>query len=242
MFNTVFLVLISLLAIYLIWFLLRMLFCLVYVKLAQHRKTNSNQSGVVESKEVSGSQQNKIKKIIAVAVSGFFRYQIIIVGRIPSHFIRKFLYRHVFGMKIGSRAVIYSGAEIRSPWNITIDEGTIIGDESKLDGRNGLIIGKNVNLSTGVWLWTDEHDVNDPYFRSNNKGGPIVIADRVWLGGRVIVLPGVKLAEGAVVASGAVVTKDVDQYTIVGGVPARPIGERNRDLKYEFDGSHLWFY
>ena len=142
-------------------------------------------------------------------------------------------------MKIAPNVVIYGGFEIRDPWNITIGRGSIIGDESKLDGRNGITIGANVNFSTGVWVWTLEHDLNDPLFSTNEKGGRVIIRDRAWVSARTIILPKVTIEEGAVVAAGAVVTHDCQAYTVYGGVPARIIGERNRNMIYEFNGSYF---
>lgn len=145
-------------------------------------------------------------------------------------------------MIIGEKAIIYGGFEIRTPWNIEIGEGSIIGDESKLDGRNGIKIGKNVNFSTGVWIWTEQHDINDPLFATNDEGGKVIIDDHVWISARTTILPGTHIGEGAVVAAGAVVTKNCDEFSVYGGIPAKKIGERNTDLKYSFDGSHLPFY
>ena len=67
------------------------------------------------------------------------------------------------------------------------------------------------------------------------------IGDRAWIGPRVIILPGCTVGEGAVVAGGAVVTRDVPPYTVVGGVPAKEMGKRNRNLEYVFDGGHVPF-
>lgn len=100
-----------------------------------------------------------------------------------------------------------------------------------LDARKGIYIGDNVSLSMGVWIWTMEHDPQDPYYRG--KGGPVTIEDYVWLSCRVVVLPGVTIGKGAVVAAGAVVSADVAPYSIVGGIPAKRIGERNKDLRYQ---------
>lgn len=99
-----------------------------------------------------------------------------------------------------------------------------------LDARNGITIGNNVSLSMGVWIWTMEHDPQDSYYQA--KGGPVVIEDYAWISCRVVILPGVTIGQGAVVAAGAVVTKDVPPYEIVGGVPAKVIGERTKDLRY----------
>lgn len=100
-----------------------------------------------------------------------------------------------------------------------------------LDGRKGLVIGDHVNLSSEVMIWTLQHDMNDSGFKA--VGGPVEIGDYAWVSARAIILPGRKIGKGAVVAAGSVVTKDVEDYAIVGGVPAKKIGERNRSLEYK---------
>ncbi len=153
------------------------------------------------------------------------------IGKIPSRRIRIYFYRNHYGMKIGADTVIYNSCEIRSPENISIGNNCAIGDQCVLDGRAGLTIGNNVNLSTAAWLWTNQHDPQDPDF--GLKCGPIVIKDYAWVSSRSSVLPGVTIGEGAVVAAHAVVTRDVAPYTIVGGVPAIKISDRSRDLRYK---------
>ncbi len=183
-----------------------------------------------------------ILKRVYAFYGGWVRYKLIILGRIPSHMYRKWKLKFIYRMKLSPKVVIYGGFEIRSPWNISIGEGSVIGDEAKLDGRNGIQIGKNVNLSTGVWIWTEQHDVNDPFFLCNNKGGKVVIEDYVWLSNRVTILPNCIVKEGTVIAAGAVVTKDCLEYRIYGGVPAKEIGTRQRPMEYEFSGKHLPFF
>ncbi|MDD5093468.1 MAG: acyltransferase [Dehalococcoidia bacterium] len=153
-------------------------------------------------------------------------------GYIPCQTIRKGIYR-MMGMKIGKGTVIFGKAEVRMPGNIVIGNNVAIGHGAILDGRGGIEIGNNVNFSTGVWLWTAQHDVNDPYFSMST--GRIVIEDYAWLSCRTTVLPDTSIARGAVVAAGAVVTKDVPPFKIVAGVPAQVIGERNRDLRYRLE-------
>jgi acetyltransferase-like isoleucine patch superfamily enzyme len=173
---------------------------------------------------------------------GWIRYKLFRLGTRPSHSYRKFILRHIYLMVISDTSVLYGGFEIRDPWKISIGEGSIIGDESKLDGRNGLTIGKNVNFSTGVWIWTEEHDVNDENFMSNKKGGPVIIGDRAWISSRTVIIPNTHIGTGSVIAAGAVVTKDTEPYSIYGGVPAIKIGDRNQNLKYIFHGEHEFFY
>lgn len=160
-------------------------------------------------------------------------------GRIPSHRIRCALYRF-FGMRMGRRAVVYGGAEVRRPEWIEIGDGSIVGNEAILDGRLGIRIGRNVNMSTGVWIWTVQHDYRDSGFA--DVGGPVVIKDHAWISCRVVILPGVTIGEGAVVGAGSVVTKDVEDFAVVGGVPAKRIGERPRNIKYDLGaGDHIPF-
>ena len=185
----------------------------------------------------------KIKKQIFIFFIGYERYLIHRIKMFPSHAVRNWVYRNIYLVDKHKTSVIYFGCEIRSGVNLHIGKGSIIGDNCILDARQGIYIGENVNLSSEVHLWTEAHDVNDPYFRSMPcNHGPIHIDNRVWLGSNVTVLDKVNIGEGAVVCSGAVVTKDVEPYTIVAGIPARKIGERSRDLRYEFTGGHTLFY
>lgn len=163
-------------------------------------------------------------------------------GKIPSHHIRRFIYKHIFTVRLADKAVIYYGAEIRSHHKLEIGEGSIIGDNAILDARNGIQIGKNVNFSSGVQIWTEQHAHRDPWFRClSDSSFKVKIGDRAWIGPRTIILHGVEIGEGAVVAAGAIVTRNVEPYAIVAGVPAKKIGERNHDLRYEFDGSYSPF-
>lgn len=172
-------------------------------------------------------------------VVDFCTYYLYRVSMTPSHSLRNFVYRDICGLHMGKNVVIYYGAEIREPSNIWIGKGSIIGDNSILDGRNGIRIGENVCFASNVRIWTEQHDHRDPWFRCDTQEhGPVVIDDRAWIGSHTIILHSVHIGEGAVVAAGAVVTHDVPPYTIVAGIPAKKVGDRNRELKYIFDGNH----
>ena len=151
------------------------------------------------------------------------------IGYFPSHMVRNTIYRRA-GMTLAQTSSIHWRAEFYAPESITVGEHCTIGDSCFLDGRSGLSIGDSVNLGSHVTIYTREHDVNSPDFAET--GGPVVVGDHAWIASHAIVLPGVTIGEGAVVAAGAVVTRDVPPYAIVGGSPARFIGERNRDLRY----------
>ncbi|OGE71150.1 hypothetical protein A2617_04090 [Candidatus Daviesbacteria bacterium RIFOXYD1_FULL_41_10] len=159
-------------------------------------------------------------------------------GLFPCHFFRLFIYNLV-GMKIGKGSRIHVGARFYYPPNIKIGEGTIIGDNVFLDGRDKLTIGSHVDIASSVMILNSEHDVNAEDFHAIEA--PVEIGDYVFVGPRAIILPGVKAGKGAIIAAGAVVTKDVADFTIVGGVPAKVIGERKiKDPHYKLGRARLF--
>ena len=175
-------------------------------------------------------------------LDGFIRYYDYRVSQVPSHHFRSFVYRYIYCMDLAPKVVVYYGAEMREPYKIKIGRGSIIGDRAILDGRNGLEIGENVNFSSNVSIWTEQHDHRDAFFRCDTqKKTPVKIGNRVWIGPNTI-LHSVEIGEGAVIAAGAVVTKSVEPYSIVAGIPAKKIGERNKTLKYEMTGEYVPFY
>jgi len=192
----------------------------------------------------------------------FWVYLATLTGIIPSHIIRLFLYRYVFRVKIGKDSSIHWLCRFNQPAGVAIGHNTIIGNDAFLDGRvkrdwkgkkpsvfgyvrhlsetgaRPLTIGSNVSIAGEVRIFTMEHDIDDPDFKE--VSAPVVIEDYVVIGTRVTILPGVKIGRGAVVASGAVVTHDVEPYTLVGGVPAVFIRSRSKDLRYTLKFARLF--
>ena len=106
--------------------------------------------------------------------------------------------------------------------NIHIGQRVFINSGCKMQDQGGIYIGDDVLIGHNACLLTLNHEM-DPENRADMHPKPIHIEDKVWLGSNVTVLPGVTIGEGAIVAAGAVVTKDVESNTIVGGVPAKII-------------------
>ena len=100
------------------------------------------------------------------------------------------------------------------------------------------MLGNNVSISHRVNIFTGTHNHRSSDFCFIYK--PIRIDDYVWIGVGSSILSGVHIGRGAVVCAGAVVTKDVPDYAIVGGIPARVIGKRNEDLHYTVNGYQLF--
>jgi acetyltransferase-like isoleucine patch superfamily enzyme len=161
------------------------------------------------------------------------------LGFCPSRAVRALLYRHAFGMKLHATSSVGGLCEVLSPWKICVGEASSIGPRCILDGRCGIQVGRSVNISWDVKVWTLEHDPQSPDFAA--RGAAVRIDDYAWLGSGATILPGIHIGEGAVVAAGAVVTRDVEPYAIVAGNPAHPVGQRNRGLRYRSD-DHLPCY
>ena len=163
-----------------------------------------------------------------------------IIAHIPLHRVRLAWYRCILGWQIGPRATLLMGQHIqmggvrRSGTKVSIGKGTVINERCFLYTTGGLIIGENVSISTGTWMVTGTHDMNDPLFPDHYL--PIVIGDHAWIGVRATLLAGITIGEGAVVMAGAVVTRDVPPYAVVGGVPARVVSQRKlQNASYELD-------
>ncbi|MDR4317680.1 maltose O-acetyltransferase [Niallia circulans] len=152
-----------------------------------------------------------------------------IVPNIPFHSLRIFLYR-LLKINIGKDTTILRPVFFYNPFKITIGRNCAINDHVVLDGRGTLKIGNNVNISPYVKIYTAEHDVNSSNFKYIE--GKVVIDDYAWVSTNAMVMPGVTIGKGAIIAAGAVVTRNVEPYAIVGGVPAKKIGERNKELDY----------
>lgn len=179
-----------------------------------------------------------VNRLFAICAE-FALYFVHLTGAIPLHHVRRAVYR-LCGMKIGSGSTIHMYTRFYQPGGVLVGEDSIIGEYAVLDGRAPLIIGNHVDIATGVMIYNSQHDMNADDFAAHIDGS-VVIEDYVFIGPRAIILPGVKIGTGAVVAAGAVVTKDVPKYAIVGGVPAKEIGERkNKNLAYRLGRAH-WF-
>lgn len=156
----------------------------------------------------------------------------LILGYIPLHFLRVFYYRNILKCKIGKNTYIHRCCQIRKG-NISIGDNCVIGENSLLDGRKGLFIGNNVNISSNVSIYTLQHDYNDPFF--NAVGGSVHIEDNAWISSNAMILPNITVHEGAVVAAMSLVNKNVPSYTLVGGIPFKILKSRNREIKYKLN-------
>lgn len=173
----------------------------------------------VTVKNIFPKALNRIKTI-------FLEFWLLIlraIGCVPFHFVRKFFYL-ISGIKMPLNSNIYMGANFFNPSGITIGHDSLIGSRAFLDGRAQLTIGNHTSLASEVMIYNDEHNINDKSY--SNSFGPVTIGDYVFIGPRVIILPNIKIGNGAVVAAGAVVTKNIPEFEVWGGIPAHKISDR----------------
>lgn len=182
-----------------------------------------------------------LKKVVNRFLNIFLDIELMIlrwIGYIPSHIIRNFFYK-LAGVKIGKGSTIHMWANFFEPDNISIGNDTVIGNSVFLDGREKIVIGDHVDIASEVMIYNSEHDLDSEFFTAILE--PVFIGDYVFIGPRAIILPNVKIGKGAVIGAGAVVTKNVEDYQIVVGVPAKVIGERkNKDLHYKLGRARLF--
>lgn len=188
----------------------------------------------LSSGEVAAKAGNRFYNYLA----DFCLYLAYLGSLIPSHHIRRFILR-LGGAKIGKGSSVHTGCRFFSLKKIKIGEDSIIGYGVFLDGRDKIIIGNHVDIASEVMIYNSEHDINSADFQARLV--PVEIEDYVFIGPRVIILPGVRIGRGSVVGAGAVVTKDVADFSIVGGVPAAVIGERkNKSPNYKLGRARLF--
>lgn len=139
---------------------------------------------------------------------------------------RPWLWRALLG-SMGRQVILDHRVFIRPPRWVAIGDDVYLGRGVEIwahSAEAGVTIGSHVLIAPGAMLTVLGHDPAQAHLP--NRAAPIVVGDRCWIGARAVVLGGVTVGEGAVVAAGAVVTEDVPPWTIVGGVPARVLGPR----------------
>ena len=153
------------------------------------------------------------------------------VGQFPVRSLRAIYLRCWLG-DFSAATSVQMGCRFLNGRKVHFGKRNVINFGCLLDGRKFHIrTGDDVSIGPEATILTLGHDPQSPQFA--DRGGDVIIGNRVWIAYRAIILPGVTIGDGAVVGAGAVVTKNVEPFAIVAGNPARKIGERDRDLKYK---------
>lgn len=163
-----------------------------------------------------------------------------VVSRIPYVAVRMRAYA-ALGVQFDDlhSANISLGVEMWAGRNLSMGSRSTIGQRCYIDARAGIRMESDVSVSREVCVLTAEHDPDSPDFDATLA--PVRFERRCWIATRAVVMPGVTIGEGAIVAAGAVVRHDVDPYTVVGGVPAKVLRKRREPLSYELDFRPSWY-
>ena len=147
------------------------------------------------------------------------------VGKFPSRRVRELYLKSWLG-GLGVKTGVQMGCRFLNGRKVFLGDRNVINFGCLFDGRKFQIrTGSNVSIGPEATILTLGHDPRSASFA--DRGGDVVIGDRVWIGYRAIILPGVTIGEGAVVGAGSIVTKDVEPYSIMAGNPVRKVGERS---------------
>jgi len=152
-----------------------------------------------------------------------------LIANIPSNRIRLWFYKKIMDFKIGKGTSIFMKCKFDCAGGLIIGNNSVINSKSRLDSRGGLVIGNNVVVSDQVIFLTADHD---DWLEKSGRIKKIVIKDYAWFGTRAMILPGITIGKGGVVAAGAIVTKDVNTLEVVGGIPAKKINTRPAKFNY----------
>ena len=171
---------------------------------------------------------------------GLYLAAINLLLNLPGHSYRVVVFRSAGRNSVGRGTSIERGVRVTSKGGITIGRDCNINRGTLLDGRGSLVIGDSVNISNDVKVLTAGHDLDDPEFAGED--GPVSIGDRSWLATGAMVLPGVTLGEGVVVAAGAVVANDIPPWSVVAGNPARVLRARSPDAQRVLPRNRRWFH
>lgn len=170
------------------------------------------------------------KKIIAVICKTIY----VFAKHLPTSFSKIQIGQTVIRRLLVKGFVTYVGKNVNIEKNATICSEVSIGDNSGVGINaiipNGVTIGENVMMGQDCIIYTTNHEHSSIEIPMCQQGmterRPVTIGNDVWIGARVIILPGVKIGNGSIIGAGAVVTKDVPDYVIFAGNPAKVVKSR----------------
>ena len=152
-----------------------------------------------------------------------------ILTHFPNHWLRLFYLRHALGIKIGKECFIHMGCFFAGN-NIFIGNNTVIGRNCYLGGGK-LIIKNNVSITAQTYIFCSTHLTNSPTFECVSKD--VTIEDYAWIGARAMIFPGVRIGNGSVLGAASIATKNIPDYSVYAGSPAKEVGKREKELIYK---------
>jgi acetyltransferase-like isoleucine patch superfamily enzyme len=147
----------------------------------------------------------------------------------PIHFLRLCYLKYLMRIKIGKHSFVHMGCLFYD--DVSIGNNSVIGRSCHLLGH--ISIGDNVSVTAQTYIFSSSHYKDSSTFEAFTK--PVVISDRAWIGARAVITPGIKVGIGAVLGANSTATKDIPDYEVHAGSPAKKIGQRSRDLSYQLN-------
>lgn len=140
------------------------------------------------------------------------------------------------GFSLAKGSGIHTNCSFNAAEHLSMGINSVFNARCRIDTRGTVTIGNNVAISSDVIIITADHNIHAANFASRAR--PVIIEDHVWVGTRAMILPGVKLGYGCVVAAGSLVSKNIAPFEVVAGVPAKKIGERGCKSGYTYNTSY----
>jgi len=169
-----------------------------------------------------------IKAFLVISYE-FIMYLVFSLPRYRFFIFFKKLLLQIMGAKIGNNVVIYPGVWITPGRNLALGNNVDLAKDVLITSSGGVDIGERTLVGYRTQILSSNHNIpnrKNRIFDSGHSHKSIKIYNDVWIGANCVILPGVKIGEGAVVAAGSIVNKNVEAFTIVGGVPAKLIKNR----------------
>lgn len=161
-----------------------------------------------------------------------------VITHIPVHGLRRGFLR-LINRRIHRTTKILLHTRLLHYWNLSTSENVVINQHCLLDCRRYPVhIGNNTDIGPYTRIWTLGHDPESETHEV--KGGPVTIGHHVWIASGATILPNLTIKDGAVVATGSVVTRSVEKLSIVAGNPAKEIRKRNNTLTYILNYEPIW--
>lgn len=157
----------------------------------------------------------------------------------PFHPVRALAMARLGGVELDPSATIQRRVRLTTRRGVVVGARSVLNMGVVLDGRGGLRIGADTNISRRVELWTADHDPDSPDFAG--RLAPVEIGSRVWLATGVIVLPGSVVEDGAVVGAGSVLNGLAPRFTVNAGVPCRPLRSRSSEAQQQLPRYRRWW-
>lgn len=156
----------------------------------------------------------------------------LILRILPFHQARVFFLR-MCGASVGKGVAVHGRVYFTRPGNLQLGAYSTINKDCYVDTRGGVAVGDSVMIGHNSFIYTAGHDIDCKDFSGYNAG--VEIGDYAVVFPHSLIMPGVKVGKGAVILTGSVVTKDVDEFAVVGGNPCKFIKHRSHGLNYRHE-------